>query len=100
MKELRDNQDKVQAGLGYVKRLMTSIETLLPVADIPPDELKKLPEERRNRILKIRQGIIKALVEKVTVWASGQVKIEGLLDGSEAAQFDLPVCTNRRLWYH
>jgi len=100
LKELKDNQDMVRAGIDYIHQLMANIEKVLPVADIPPAELKKLPEEKRNEILSMRQNIIRTLVEKVTVWASGHVEVEGLLDGSEASQFDLPVCTNRRLWYH
>jgi hypothetical protein len=44
---------------------------------------------RSNEVLKIRREIIRALVDKVVVYASGEVKIYGLLDGSEAAQFDL-----------
>jgi type I site-specific restriction-modification system R (restriction) subunit len=89
LQELRDNMGKVRAGIDYVNKLLASIQTILPQADMPPKELKRLPEERRREILKIRQGIIRALVEKVTVWASGQVMIDGALDGSEAAQFEL-----------
>ena len=98
LKELRDNQDKVQAGLDYVNRLMASIEKVLPMADIPRDELKKLPEDKRNEILTIRRDIVRALVEKVEVWANGQVMVHGLLDGSEAAQFELASLTNAPTW--
>jgi hypothetical protein len=89
LKELRDNQDKVRAGTEYVNELMERIQTILLEVDLPPDELKKLTREKQIEILKMRQDIIRALVSKVTVWASGQVKIEGILDGSEAAQFEL-----------
>ncbi len=89
LKELRDNRDKVQTGIDYVNKLMANIQTILPVADIPPGELKKLAKERQIEIFKMRQDIIRALVRKVTVRANGQVKIEGVLDGSEAAQFEL-----------
>jgi hypothetical protein len=54
--------------------------------DIPPKELVKLPEEKRDWILKQRQDIIRALVDTVWVYADKRVKIEGLLDGSEATQ--------------
>ena len=57
--------------------------------DIPPNELKAMSMEKREEIFKVRQEIIRSLVEKVTVWANGQVKIEGALDGSEATQFEL-----------
>ncbi len=89
LKELRDDQSKVKAGVDYVNNLMANIQTRLSAADVPPDELRKLPREKQIEILKIRQDIIRALVRKVTVWADGQVKIEGVLDGSEAAQFEL-----------
>ena len=39
LRELRDNQEKVQVGIDYVNRLMANVETILPMADIPPDEL-------------------------------------------------------------
>ena len=68
---------------------MVNIEKVLPIADIPPDELKKLSKEKRNEVLKTRQDVIRVLVEKVVVWADGQVEVHGLLDGSEAAQFGL-----------
>lgn len=76
LQELRDNRDKVQAGLDYATKLLTAIQ-------------KKLPEEARNEILRMQQDIIRALVDKVVVYADGQMVIEGLVDGSEAAQFDL-----------
>ena len=79
----------MQAGIDYVKQLMANIEKVLPVADIPFNELKERPEEKRNEILSMRRDIIRALVEKVEVWANGQVEVHGLLDGSEAAQFEL-----------
>jgi len=65
------------------------MEDSLPEVDIPADELKALPEERQAEILKIRQGVVRALVDKIEVFADGYVKIHGLLDGSEAAQFEL-----------
>ncbi|MFQ6101321.1 MAG: hypothetical protein ACE5OS_08825, partial [Anaerolineae bacterium] len=61
LKELRDNQDKVQAGIDYVSRLTANIEKVLSITDIPPDELKKLPEEKRNEVLKTRQDVIRVL---------------------------------------
>ena len=89
LQELRDNRDKVQAGLDYATKLLTTIQKELPRIDIPYKKLKQLPEEERNEILRMQQDIIRALVDKVVVYADGQVVIEGLVDGSEAAQFDL-----------
>ncbi len=68
---------------------MANIKKILPVADILPDELKELPEEKCDKILVIRRDIVRALVEKVKIWADGRVRMYGLLDESEAAQFDL-----------
>jgi chromosome segregation ATPase len=89
LKELRDDAAKVQSGLSYVTELMTSLQSQLPGIDIPPDELKALPEEKQAEILKMRRVIIRALVEKVVIWANKQVMIYGVIDGSEGAQFEL-----------
>jgi len=89
LQELRDNQAKVQAGLDYVTELLTTLQGKLSEIDIPPEELKALPEDKRNEILRERRNIIRALVDRVVVYADGRVKIEGTLDGSEAAQFEL-----------
>jgi DNA invertase Pin-like site-specific DNA recombinase len=90
LKELRDNTTQVQAGLDYATELLTTLQAKLPEIDIPPRELKALPVERINEIMKIRQGIVRALVDEVLIYANRQVKIEGLLDGSEGSQFELP----------
>jgi hypothetical protein len=94
LKELRDNQEKARIGIDYVNRLMANAETILPMADIPPDELRRLPKDQCNDILAMRREIVVALVDKVEVWASGLVHIYGVLDGSEAARFDLASLTN------
>ncbi len=88
LQELRDDTEKVQVGLDYATELLTKLQTTLPEIDIPPKELKKLPEDKRNEILRRRQEIIRALVDCVIVYADKRVKIVGLLDGSEAAQFE------------
>ena len=89
LQELGDNAVKVEAGLDYVTELLTTLQAKLPEIDQTPDELRELPEEKRNEILRTRRDIIRALVDKVEVYADGGVKIHGLLDGSEAVQFDL-----------
>ena len=55
LRELRDNRDKVQAGLDYATGLLTTLQGELPKIDLPPDESNKLPEQERNKILKMRQ---------------------------------------------
>ncbi|MEA3342456.1 MAG: recombinase family protein, partial [Chloroflexota bacterium] len=87
LEELRDDAEKVQVGLDYATELLTKLQTVLPEIDIPPSELKKLSEDERNEILRRRQEIIRALVDCVEIYADKRVKIEGLLDGSEAARF-------------
>jgi DNA invertase Pin-like site-specific DNA recombinase len=96
LQELRDNQAKVEAGLDYATELLTTLQAQLPEIDIPPDELRTLSEEKRNGILETRRGIIRALVDEVEVYASGEVKIHGLLDGSEASQFGLEGWSSRK----
>jgi hypothetical protein len=41
-----------------------------------------------------------AMVDRVLVYADGRVVIEGMLDGSEAAQFDLANCSIAALCYN
>jgi hypothetical protein len=89
LQELRDNTERVWAGLDYATQLLTALQGRLAEIDIPPDELNALPKEKRKEILKARQEIIRALCEKVIVYADRRVVIEGVLDGSEAAQFEL-----------
>ena len=87
--ELRDNAAKVQSGLDYVTSFLTSLQTELPGIDQTPDELSAMPEDRRHQILRTRQRIIRALCDKICIWSSGQVKLYGLLDGSEVSEFEL-----------
>jgi hypothetical protein len=37
----------------------------------------------------MRQKIVRALVQEVVVWSDRQVKLFGVIDGSEGAQFEL-----------
>ena len=93
--ELRDDQAKIEAGLDYATELLTTLQDKLSETDQTPDELRELAQEKRNEILESRRGIIRALVDKVEVYASGEIKIHGLLDGSEAAQFELGISPRR-----
>ena len=70
----------------YITRFLTSLHAELLGIDQTTDELKTLSEDRHNHILKTRQRIIRALCEKVCIWSNGQVKLYGLLDGSEASE--------------
>jgi len=99
--DLRDNADKVKAGLDYATELLTGLQEELPTLDIPRKELLALPKEHQETVLRKRQRIVRALCDKVTIYADGRIVIDGLLDGSEAAQFELPTpstcCTVRSL---
>jgi site-specific DNA recombinase len=97
LKELRDNADRVQAGLDYVTDFLTHLEQQLAGIDQSPDELETLPDAERQRVLRKRQKIIRALCDKVYVHADGRVRIEGVLDGSEAAEFELG--SLQRCWW-
>lgn len=89
LQELRDNTDRVQIGLEYVEELMATYQARVPDIDQTPDELEALPREEQEEVLLERQAIIRALCDKVIIWADGRVKLEGVIDGSEGAQFDL-----------
>lgn len=89
LSELRDNTSKVNAGLAYVTDLMTGLQERLPQIDQEPEVLKAMALDEQNDILGQRQEIIRALCDRILIHANGHVEIEGLLDGSEAAQFDL-----------
>ena len=93
--ELRDNTAKVQAGLDYATELLTALQDKLVEIDISPDELRVLPDGRRTEILEARRGIIRALCDKVMIYADGSIVIKGVLDGSEAAQFELATRCDR-----
>jgi len=67
LQELRDNAAEVRTGLDYVTELLTLFQARLSEIDQTPEELRTLPKEEHNRILKGRQTIIRALCEKVTV---------------------------------
>jgi translation initiation factor 2B subunit (eIF-2B alpha/beta/delta family) len=87
--DLRDNAAKVQSGLDYATRFLTSLQGELPDIDQTLDELKAMSQEERNEILKARQKIIRALCEKIEVFSDRQIKLYGVLDGTEAGGFDL-----------
>jgi hypothetical protein len=95
LQDLRDDAAKVQAGMDYITDFLTALQDRLAGIDIPPNELRTLPEERRTDILMAQRKIVRALVDKVIVYASDRVAIEGMLDGTEAARFELANTTTR-----
>ena len=87
--ELRDDARKVQCGLDYAAELLAQMRRTLPEIDQPPDELRALDKRQQAAILKKRREIVRALCEKVVVWSDRKVKLFGVLDGCEGAQFGL-----------
>lgn len=96
LKELRDNSEKVTAGLDYTRGLLAALGEALPMIDHSPGELRALPKAERRHILKQRRSIVRALVHRVLLFSDGRVTIEGMLDGGEAPQFDLQ--DSRMVW--
>ena len=86
---LRDETVQLEAWQDYMNQLFTQVREELDWVDCDRKKLYSLPKDERTGILKRRREIVRALVEKVTVYADGRVEITGALDGSEAAQFEL-----------
>ena len=103
--ELRDNAVKVQSGLDYATQFLTALQAELPDIDQTLDELKAMSQDDRNAILKTRQKIIRALCDKIEIWSDGRIKLYGVLDGTEAGEFELghswtkpwAACSRRRM---
>ena len=100
LRALRDDAQRVQAGLDYVQHFMQTLQAQVQGIDQEPDALNALPENERRAILEKRRRIIRALCDRVTVWADGRIKIEGVLDGSEAVQFEYASRKNDTLKLH
>jgi DNA invertase Pin-like site-specific DNA recombinase len=89
LQQLRDDAETIQAGLDYATELLVSLQDRLAAIDQTPEELKALSKDEQKEILKARRTIIRALCDKVYLYSSKVIRIDGVLDGSEAAQFEL-----------
>jgi site-specific DNA recombinase len=89
LETLRDETVQVEAWQDYMNELFAYLREDLDTIDCHRKTLYGLSEEEQVRILKRRREIVRALVDRVTVYADGRVEITGALDGSEAAQFEL-----------
>lgn len=78
--ELRDDAQKVKAGMEYAERFLINLQARLPEIDQTPEELKFMPESRRLAILAERQKIIGSLCSRVMIYADGRVDIDGMID--------------------
>jgi len=86
--ELRDGTTAVQDALNYTDEILTEFRERLDEIDQPLDELQAMPQDQRNEILETRRKIVRALCDKATIRSDGRVKLIGVIDGSESAQFD------------
>lgn len=76
---LRDDQRKVKTAIAYAERLLTNVRERLPEFNQTPEELAALPEDRQRWVMLERQSIIRGLVDKVIVFADGNIEIKGLI---------------------
>ena len=86
--ELRDDQEKVNAGLKYTHNLLEALQDTLPKIDQSREELKAMELDARQWVQEQRRKIIHALVDKAIIYADGRVVLEGVLDGSEVSLFE------------
>ena len=61
----------------------------LDYLDCDNTTLKAMPEDECKEILKGRREIVRLLVDKVTINSHREVVIEGIIDDSTAAHFEL-----------
>jgi chromosome segregation ATPase len=80
---LRDDARKVQTAIAHAERLLANIRQRLPEINQTPEELASLPEDRQRAIMLERQTIIRSLVDKVIVYADGNITIQGLIKVSD-----------------
>jgi hypothetical protein len=97
--ELRDDAEKVKAGLDYSEEFLNTLNSKRKEIDHSVEELRALPEDERASVLLERQKIIRALCDKVFVYPDGRIEAEGVLDGSEMQHFSEPcsIKRNRRV---
>lgn len=88
--ELRDNQEKVAAGIKYAQNLLEALQEILPQIDQSREGLKAMEAEARRWVQEQRRKIIHALVDRVIVHTNGRLILEGVLDGSEVSLFESP----------
>ena len=85
--ELRDDRQKVDAGIKYAQELFRAINEDLSEIDLPPEEFEPLSSDQKRYVMEMRQKVIRALVDKVIIFSDGRVVLEGILDGTEICQF-------------
>jgi hypothetical protein len=86
---LKNDAALVNDSLSYAKDLFVKIRGQLDYLDCSPEDLEKRSKGERNKILRNRRKIVRALVDRATINSKRKITIEGILDGSEGEQFDL-----------
>lgn len=76
---MRDDQRKVKNAIAYAEKMLANIRQKLPEINQTPEELAVLPEARQRWVMLERQKVIRSLVDKVIVYADGNVTIKGLI---------------------
>ena len=62
---LRDETEKVQTALDHARKMLVEFGQRIDEIDIPEDELKSLPDSTHHEILRRRQQLVRALVDRV-----------------------------------
>lgn len=62
---LRDETDKVQSTLEHARLMLAEFGQRIEEIDIPEDELSQLPAKTRREVLKRRQQVVRALIDRV-----------------------------------
>lgn len=85
--QLREDGQSLRNAMSYAENLITNLQERLPEIDITQEELEQLPEEKQEEILKERQQAIRALCDKIYIYANGEIDIDGLIDPIKASHF-------------
>ena len=85
--DLRDNALKIQDSINYAQTLIESFQARIPKINQTRDQLKAMSEDDREAIMRKRQKIVRALCDKIWIYANGKIDIEGLIDGATNSDF-------------
>lgn len=75
---LRDETEKVQSTLDHARKMLAEFGQRIEEIDIPEDELKSLPDSTRHEVLRRRQQLVRALVDRV-VFYPDKLELEGAI---------------------
>lgn len=78
--QLKEDGQSLRDAISHARELLTNLQARLPEIDIPPEELALLPIFNQEEILRERQTAIRALCDKITVYANREIVIDGLID--------------------